>query len=340
MSSFKLIILLHLMMGLLSISDVSDVPDLSPNFPVPKTIIYVDESGSGNYSLAQDTIDSVLENNNQWIQILIKQGTYQRGRFLNVKQYIFFQGDSQDTTTIEYGDYESAIESATFQLHGDNFIVSDIAFKVKMSSITSLSQQPQCRDTDRRRFSPYMGPAAVLAGDKASFYRCGLHGIQDTLGDVQGRHYFMSCYISEAVDFIWGGGQSVYKTIASTIGQHGYITAQGREEANNSSAFVFMHGRVKGEVHTYLGRAYRQYSTVIFYDKDMTAVFVAKGWSAWNFKGQGASKSGRVPLLKNLPSLEVQYFLSNNFINQNGWLKKRPSYIMKSRQSVIDKLSD
>ncbi|KAF8043208.1 hypothetical protein BT93_A1527 [Corymbia citriodora subsp. variegata] len=298
MSSFKLVILLHMMMGLQSISNALDVPSLSPNRPVPRTIMYVDESGSGNYSSVQDTIDSVPDNNNQWIQILIKRGTYhEKVKVPYAKQYIFFQDDNQDTTTIEYGDYE---------------------------------KQPQCRDTDRRRYSSYIGPAAVLAGDKASFYRCGLHGIQNTLGDVQGRHYFMSCCISEAVDFIWGGGQSVHKTKASTIGQHGYITAQGREGANNSSAFVFMHGRVKGEVHTYLGRAYRQYSTVIFYDMDMTAVFVAKGWSAWNFKGR----------LKNLPSQEVQYFPSNNFINQNGWLKKRPSYIMKSRQSVIDKLSD
>jgi hypothetical protein len=54
-------------------------------------------------------------------------------------------------------------------------------------------------------------PAFYIQGDKVSFYRCGFIGIQDTLTDWQGRHYFESCYIEGAIDFIWGGGQSIYQ---------------------------------------------------------------------------------------------------------------------------------
>ena len=54
-------------------------------------------------------------------------------------------------------------------------------------------------------------PAALVNADKASFYECGFVGIQDTLTDLQGRHYFYNCYIEGAVDFIWGFGQSLYQ---------------------------------------------------------------------------------------------------------------------------------
>ncbi|KAK3441532.1 hypothetical protein EUGRSUZ_B01686 [Eucalyptus grandis] len=258
MSSSKLSLILHLMMGLLSISGASDRS-------VPKTTIYVDKSGSGNYSSVQEAIDSIPDDNNQWIHILIKRGTYR---------------------------------------------------------LT-------------------WAPAALLVADKVSFHRCGFHGIQDTLGDAQGRHYFEKCYISGAIDFIWGHGQSVYKTTASTIGQDGYITAQGRQGADDPSAFVFIRCWVKGEGHTYLGRAYRRYSRVLFYHTRMTEVVVPAGWSSWNYRGheeditfaevrctgEGASKSGRVKWMKDLPSQEVQYFLSNDFISQDGWLKNQPRYI-------------
>lgn len=53
--------------------------------------------------------------------------------------------------------------------------------------------------------------AAMISGDKSAFYRCGFFGLQDTLWDVQGRHYFKLCSIQGAVDFVFGAGQSIYE---------------------------------------------------------------------------------------------------------------------------------
>ena len=53
--------------------------------------------------------------------------------------------------------------------------------------------------------------AARIYGDKSAFYDCRFLGVQDTLWDVQGRHFFKSCYIEGAIDFIFGNGQSVYE---------------------------------------------------------------------------------------------------------------------------------
>lgn len=56
--------------------------------------------------------------------------------------------------------------------------------------------------------------------------------------------------------------------------------------------------------------------------------------------GEGANQSGRVQWMKNLPSKEVDYFISEDFISKDGWLKKQPWYIERFRQPIADRLSD
>lgn len=70
------------------------------------------------------------------------------------------------------------------------------------------------RDEDGKTIT--WAPAAMVAADKVSFHGCGFVSLQDTLTDARGRHYFDSCYIEGAIDFIWSDGQSFYKvTITS-----------------------------------------------------------------------------------------------------------------------------
>ena len=56
-------------------------------------------------------------------------------------------------------------------------------------------------------------PAAAerIYGDNSAFYSCGFMGLQDTLWDVEGGHYFSDFYIEGVVDFIRGDGQSFYQ---------------------------------------------------------------------------------------------------------------------------------
>jgi pectin methylesterase-like acyl-CoA thioesterase len=53
--------------------------------------------------------------------------------------------------------------------------------------------------------------AAMISGDKSAFYRCGFYGLQDTLWDVQGRHYYNKCTVQGAIDFIFGAGQTMFE---------------------------------------------------------------------------------------------------------------------------------
>ena len=66
-------------------------------------------------------------------------------------------------------------------------------------------------------------PAALLYADKASFYECGFVGIQDTLTDLVGRHFFDGCYIEGAIDFIWGYGQSLYQVRINMVKSYFFL---------------------------------------------------------------------------------------------------------------------
>ena len=53
--------------------------------------------------------------------------------------------------------------------------------------------------------------AVAVFGDKSAFFECGFVGLQDTIWDERGRHYFHNCYIEGSIDFIFGNGQSFYE---------------------------------------------------------------------------------------------------------------------------------
>lgn len=66
----------------------------------------------------------------------------------------------------------------------------------------------------------------------------------------------------------------------------GFITAQGRQSEQDTSGFVFKYCTIKGDGKAYLGRAYRDYSRVVFYATSMSNVIVPQGWDAWHYKGK------------------------------------------------------
>ncbi|XP_043710321.1 putative pectinesterase 52 [Telopea speciosissima] len=195
--------------------------------------------------------------------------------------------------------------------------------------------------------NPIMQSVALeVVGDKSSFHRCSFFGFQDTLWDVKGRHYFKNCYIEGAVDFIWGNGQSIYEGckifVLPCLGGlvTGFITAQGRNLANENSGFVFKAGKVfgNGNAEAYLGRAYGAYSRVIWYGTEFSDVIVPQGWQAWNYvnheqnfqyveancHGPGSNLSKRVTWLNKLTKPEVDKFTDISYIDKEGWLANQP----------------
>ncbi|KAK4258292.1 hypothetical protein QN277_007753 [Acacia crassicarpa] len=299
---------------------------------VPYRKIIVDPAGTGNFTTIQKAINSVPSNNNYWVSIYIKAGIYrEKVRIPDDKPYIVLKGAGKNRTIVVWDDHKPVVETSTFSLLADNVVVKCLSFQNSYNN--PINNNPR-----------NAAVAAMVAGDKASFYRVGFYGLQDTLWDAQGRHYYKLCTIQGAVDFIFGAGQSIFERCSISViagaldGLPGFITAQGRTNPNDANGFVFKYCNVFGNGTTYLGRPWRSYSRVLFYKTNMSQVVEPEGWKPWNFStnvkqvtfaeygcfGPGSNTSQRVSWSKtNLDSMFVKQMANMSFIDSEGWLQNQ-----------------
>ncbi|KAL2941675.1 putative pectinesterase 29 [Bienertia sinuspersici] len=297
-------------------------------------VIVVDQSGYGHFRKLQEAIDSVPPNNREWIEIQVRAGVYREKVIIPVnKPYISLVGASISNTVVQWwgGGGSDTLEYSTFSVFSSNFVARNITFKNLFRGAV-ISQ----------------APAVLVYGDKIAFYKCGFIGVQDTLTDFMGRHFFEGCYIEGYIDFIWGYGQSIYHgcIINVTSGPYddriygaGYITAQGRINMEDNDGFVFKYCIVVGKSYAYLGRPYQTYSRVIFYKSYLSNNVVPQGWNLGfalghvgsvthdeiECTGPGADTSQRVKWGRSLAYNELTYLLNpNTFINQDNWIQNQP----------------
>ncbi|KAK4388005.1 putative pectinesterase 29 [Sesamum angolense] len=180
------------------------------------------------------------------------------------KPFIYLKGEGQRKTYIVWDGHDSTATSATFTSQADNTIAKHITF------INSYN-------SPRKSNNP-MRPAvaAMIQGDKSAFHRCGFFGLQDTLWDEQGRHYFRRCSIQGAVDFIFGAGQSIYEATLLLKEDH-------MPKIPTGSYSKLQHSR---KWKTFLGRPWREYARVVFYNTSMSSIVVPQGWDAWFSAGR------------------------------------------------------
>ncbi|XP_044327812.1 probable pectinesterase 66 [Aegilops tauschii subsp. strangulata] len=309
--------------------------------------ITVDQLGGGDYTTVQSAVDAVPDGNSQWVKIYVKHGSYREKVIIpSEKGFILLEGDGSSSTDINFDSHVDGVDapgitpitgrlrgnlaeisptynSSTFIVHSDNFVARNIAFKN-----TYTGNKPAV--------------AFLMDGDKGAFYDCAFHGYQDTLSDLAGRHYFRHCLVEGAVDFIFGYGKSIYEdctlqsNMAASSQQPGWVTAHGRA-ADKSAAFVFKGGSITGSGQQYLGRAWNEQATVVFYQVNMAGIVVPQGWDKWTpsqdvsqvtfaevgCSGPGSGTSGRVPWEKHMNNADVQRFVDIGFID-DGWLSNQP----------------
>ncbi|KAI5253063.1 pectinesterase [Aureobasidium subglaciale] len=132
------------------------------------------------------------------------------------------------------------------------------------------------------------GQALALSAQNTNqgFYGCRFEGYQDTIYANEGRQVYVNSFINGAVDFIFGLRARAWfeECDIETVGP-GFITANGREAANNTSFYVFNQcqvGGTSGVASTVLGRPWRQFSRVVFQRSYLGDVVKSVGWEPWD----------------------------------------------------------
>ncbi|CAA0824930.1 Probable pectinesterase 53 [Striga hermonthica] len=184
--------------------------------------------------------------------------------------------------------------------------------------------------------------ALRISGSKAAFYNCSFYGGQDTLYDHKGLHYFSNCFIQGSVDFIFGYGTSLYENcyLNSIAKKVASVTAQKRTNSSLSSGFSFKDCTITGSGSIYLGRAWADYSRVVFSYTFMDKIVLPQGWSDWGDKsrdqkvyygeykcsGAGSNLTGRVAWARALTDEEAKPFIGTYFVDGDTWIIHPSAY--------------
>ncbi|KAL5218273.1 hypothetical protein ABZP36_018957 [Zizania latifolia] len=305
--------------------DIVNGPLLTSKLNAKRTLIVGPED---EFKTVQAAIDAVPVGNAEWVIVHLRSGVYREKVLIpETKPFIFVRGNGKGRTSITHESVSSHnSESAAFTVHADNVIVFGITFR--NSARAGLPNIPEVRTV-----------AAMVGGDKVAFYHCAFYSPHHTLFDHAGRHYYESCYIQGNIDFIFGGGQSIFQCPEIFVKPdrrteiQGSITAQNRKE-EDSGGFVFIKGKVYGVGQVYLGRANEAYSRVIFADTYLSKTVKPAGWTSYgydgatdhvmlgefNCTGPGADVSERVPWARQFTKEEADKFLTVDFINGRDWL--------------------
>jgi pectinesterase len=270
--------------------------------------------------------------------IRIRPGIYREVVHVD-KPKIQLRGDSDDWTKVVLVYSNSAAStcgtgcSPTLFVTGTDFFAGNMTIANDYSKTTDV---------------PSQAVALSVRADRAVLRHVRLLGAQDTLyasslgcmkegGEcVTGRQYYSDCYIEGHVDFIFGDAKAVFESCeihSIPHGPGGYLTAQSNSRPGQDAGYVFNHCKITADAaagNVYLGRPWRDYSTVIFMNTNIEAPIVAAGWFDWksapqprlptatyaefNSKGPGANAAAREPYSKQLTAAEAKKYETKAYL--------------------------
>jgi pectinesterase len=298
--------------------------------------ITVDINGTGDFNSIQQAIDSVPQDNNERVVVLIKPGFYkQRVIIPKSKSFITLRGEDPCNTIISYNLNAQMMRPDGLRTYG-----ADCAtFVVRGASDIILENL-----TIENTFGPSPQAQAVkLACERAVVVNCRFLGGQDTLFTHSGRQYYLNCYIEGGTDFIYGHAQAVFENCLIHSNKSSHITAHAATEPNLPTGYVFYNCRVTTAdgVKTDLGRPWRPFARVVYYDCWLDKGVKPTGWDNWRdpnrektafyaeykSSGPGVNPSARVKWSHQLTDEESVKFLPENFMKLDGktvdeWLQK------------------
>jgi len=192
--------------------------------------------------------------------------------------------------------------------------------------------------------------AAAVRADRAVFKHVRFLGHQDTLFADYGRQYYLECFITGGVDFIFGNAAAVFDKSELNSNGPGFVTAQSRTSADQPTGYIILNSRVTSSIDPDegpmgpltpgaksaasakrmigLGRPWRAYARTVYINTSLPADLNPAGWNNWGKQanestawyaeygstGSGANAAGRVPWAHTLKPDEVKQFLPGSFL--------------------------
>ncbi|CAO2826673.1 unnamed protein product [Amaranthus hypochondriacus] len=302
------------------------------NAEIDKLRLSINQDGLGDYKSIMEALDNLPIHNTRRVILQISPGVYREKIHIpKTKPFISFIGDANNPPIITGNDTASVtrggaalhtFQSATVAVDADYFIASNIIFQNTAPHEGGIKGE--------------QAVALRISGNKAAFYGCGFYGSQDTLYDHKGLHYFNNCFIQGSVDFIFGYGRSLYQncTLNSIAKKVASVTAQKRSKSSMSSGFSFKECNVTGTGQVYLGRAWGDYSRVIYSFSFLDTNILPLGWNNWGISkrnstvyygeykcsGPGSNMTGRVKWARALTDQEVEPFIGTYYVEGDTWL--------------------
>ncbi len=192
--------------------------------------------------------------------------------------------------------------------------------------------------------------AAAVRADRVIFKHVRLLGHQDTVFADYGRQYYVDCFITGGVDYLFGNAAAVFDRDELNSNGPGFITAQSRTSAAQTTGFVILNSRITSSIASAaaamdqatpgaksaasahnrigLGRPWRPYARVVYLNDELAAEVDPGGWNNWGKSsnettafyaemgstGPGASPATRVSWAHLLSPEQAKQFLPQNFL--------------------------
>ena len=185
-----------------------------------------------------------------------------------------------------------------------------------------------------------MGQAVALhiEGDYFIAENCQLLGNQDTLyaSGHKSRQYFKNCFISGTTDFVFGAATAIFYNCELYSKANSFITAANTSK-EKKFGFVFIKCNLTADSNVtkvYLGRPWRSYAKVVFFNCYMGKHIAPEGWHNWNKperektavyseynnKGEGANSNKRVDWSNQLTERQAKaYNVEQIFKIESVW---------------------
>lgn len=239
---------------------------------IPSGALVVDPNGgTGTYKTVQAAIDAVPANNSSQKIIYVKKGTYKEKLiFPSNKPFIKLIGESAANTILTYDDSASTAggttNSASMYVNGNDFTAENITIR------------------NTAGINAGQAVALYVSGDRAAFRNVRVLGNQDTLYVKSGRQYFRDSYVEGTVDFIFGGGTTVFENCEIKSVSGGYVTAASTDQTT-PYGFVFINSSLTRanslDDAVDLGRPWREYASVTYLYSWMDTHIKPAGWNDW-----------------------------------------------------------